>query len=121
MVDRKIGMVLVDDMLELAKQQKENHKNVVDSIIELMNDLAKFAGYDSPEDLFASRKKPEQSVNKDKRKKLQNPADHSQIYPGRGPRPDWLKDYLASGGKKEDIEVRESDVVVSETDKTGDA
>ncbi len=92
----------LDELIARAAETKRNlHKQRINDVRKKLTQIAKDEGY-SIEELFGTgRKGGKGSVGA----KYANPADPSQTWTGRGKRPNWFKDALASGASEESLRV----------------
>lgn len=70
-------------------------RNRADEVRRKLIALAKEEGYDAYE-LFGAEDAPKK-VRRPAKPKYRNPADHAQVWTGRGKNPNWVKAALASG------------------------
>jgi|AutmiccommuBRH23_1029490.scaffolds.fasta_scaffold00066_121 DNA-binding protein H-NS len=83
-------------MAEAAKQKKVRHKQQLGDARKQVVQYAKSLGY-TIDELFGTGKGEKAKV------KFHNPANPEQTWSGRGKRPNWFKEALASGKSKEDL------------------
>ena len=103
------GKLSIDDLNRvIAKAQKEIEKKQKASIQELRSELEKIAKNRtgmSVEEVYGF------SAKKRKAKapglaKYRNPKNADQTWTGRGKRPRWMQEIIASGGKLEDALIK---------------
>ena len=70
--------------------------------------MASESGFTLDELASISVKKPRKARrDSDKAKKqYANPNNANEIYKGKGPKPQWLKDYLENGGNLEELLIK---------------
>lgn len=92
----------LDELIAKAAETKRNlQKQRINDVRKKLTQIAKDEGY-SIEELFGKGGKGGKgSVGA----KYANPADPSQTWTGRGKRPNWFKDALASGASEESLRV----------------
>ncbi|MGY6519947.1 MAG: H-NS histone family protein [Lysobacteraceae bacterium] len=91
----------LNELIVKAEQQKKKiHRERVGEVRRKLTAMAKAEGY-TIEELFGSGggRKSGGKVPP----KYQNPSDPTQTWTGRGKRPNWFKDLLASGKKESDL------------------
>lgn len=90
----------LDELLTLRKQVNESLEkqkdNVIDEILEKMANIGITIS-----DLQAAQT-PEKPASTAK-PKYRNPANHDQVWSGRGKPPVWMRTHLDAGGDKEDF------------------
>lgn len=93
-------------MAEAAKQKKALHRRQLGAARKQVTQYAKSLGY-TIEELFGGRKKAGGKGRKAGKDdvKYRNPANPDQTWSGRGKRPNWFKEALAKGKRKEDLAV----------------
>ena len=89
----------LDELIAKAAETKRNlQKQRINDVRKKLTQIAKDEGY-SIEELFGKGGKGSVGA------KYANPADPSQTWTGRGKRPNWFKDALASGASEESLRV----------------
>lgn len=91
----------LNELIVKAEQQKKKiHRERVGEVRRKLTAMAKAEGY-TIEELFGSGggRKSGGKVPP----KYQNPSDPTQTWTGRGKRPNWFKELLASGKKESDL------------------
>ena len=92
----------LDELIAKAAEAKRNlHKQRINDVRKKLTQLAKDEGY-SIEELFGKGGKGGKGSAG---AKFANPADPSQTWSGRGKRPNWFKDALASGASQDSLRV----------------
>ncbi len=87
------------DLPRAISNARKNEKKNVRKKIEA---LAAESGFDL-EEIITNKKKQKRAKAKPK---YRNPKNSKQTWTGRGRTPLWVQDYLASGGKKEDLLIK---------------
>ena len=95
---RKLPAIINAKIAEREKAEK-------DAARAELAELAKTKGFEI-EDLFGGSTKAGK-VKTPVPPKYRNPADQSQTWSGRGRKPKWIEEALASGGQLEDFRIRD--------------
>lgn len=90
-------------MAEAAKHKKALHRRQLGAARKQVTQYAKSLGY-TIDELFGGRKAAGKSRKGSKvAVKYRNPANPEQTWSGRGKRPNWFKEALARGIRKDDL------------------
>jgi len=94
----------LNDLIHRAQsRQHELTKEKVGKLRDKLVALAKAEGF-TIEELFGGRLAG-RKTRRPAKAKYRNPADHAQVWSGRGKRPRWFSAALAAGKKEKDLAI----------------
>jgi DNA-binding protein H-NS len=92
----------LNDLIARAESRKQElAREKIGKVREKIIALAKAEGF-TIEELFGAGRSG-RKARRPAKAKYRNPADHSQIWSGRGKRPRWFSAALAAGKKEKDL------------------